>query len=130
MARERPRVVLQVAARPVVPVVILALDAVHRDDERTELGERLEFGEGPPVGEERAQRVAPLVRAEQRYLEREAVAAGVAAEARVAVEAPEVANRALVGVDHLEREAEPARGFRYLEIELEPDGLAAAVHAA
>src|ERR1019366_6206594 len=130
VAHQRPLGVLEIGARSVFPVVILPLDPVHRDDERAELRETLEFREGPAVGEERANREAALVCAERRYVKREPVAAGIAPKARVALEAPEVADAALIRVDYLEREAERARGFGNLELELEPNGQSPAVHAS
>src|ERR1035437_2955016 len=129
VARQRPLVVLEVGARSVFPLVILPLDPVHRDDERAELGKTLELREGPAVGEERANREAALVRAERRHVEREPIAAGIAPKARVALEAPEVADAALIRVDYLEREAERARGLGDDQIKLEPDGPSPSVHA-
>src|SRR5471030_34463 len=94
--REAPLVILDVRTFAGVPLILRPFHAVHRDDKRTELREPFEFSERPAVREIRANGVTALVRAERGDVERETVAARVAAKTRVAIEAPEMTCAALV----------------------------------
>ena len=98
---------------------IRARDAIHRDLEGTDPVLLVEHRVRAPVGEECAQRVAPLEESRARDVEAERVTARLLSESGFSFEAPEMRDVAVLGVHDLAGEAERALGLGHVEVELD-----------